>query len=126
MTVVAGDMLLPLGTYTERSAGWLNKIPDDPLPREVLPGSGVGAQLRGAIPVGQSGQMFTYSAYGVNGPGSVDGSRQLQHARPRRQRGAQPRLSATLASIQRQYWQLTLDPSGGGRIGWFYPLEASL
>src|ERR1039458_7173868 len=30
MTFVAGDMLLPLGTYTERSAGWLNKLPDDP------------------------------------------------------------------------------------------------
>ena len=33
VTFVGGDMLLPLGTYTERSAGWLNKIPDDPLPR---------------------------------------------------------------------------------------------
>src|ERR1039458_8005193 len=33
ITFVAGDMLLPLGTYTERGAGWLNKIPDDPLPR---------------------------------------------------------------------------------------------
>ena len=31
MTLCAGDMLLPLGTYTERGAGWLNKIPDDPL-----------------------------------------------------------------------------------------------
>jgi hypothetical protein len=46
-TVVAGDMLLPLGTYSERSAGWLNKIPDDPLPRSVLPATGLGAQLRG-------------------------------------------------------------------------------
>ena len=30
VTVVAGDMLLPLGTYSERSAGWLNKFPDAP------------------------------------------------------------------------------------------------
>ena len=36
VTLVAGDMLLPLGTYSERSAGWLNKIPDDPLVRDVF------------------------------------------------------------------------------------------
>ncbi len=29
VTLVAGNMLLPLGTYSERVAGWLNKIPDD-------------------------------------------------------------------------------------------------
>ena len=33
VTIVAGDMVLPLGTYSERAAGWLNKIPDDPLAR---------------------------------------------------------------------------------------------
>ena len=74
VTVVAGYMMLPLGTYIERNAGWLNKIPDDPLPRNVLPETGIGAQLRGAIPVGKNGQMLTYSVYGANGPGSVDGS----------------------------------------------------
>ena len=31
MTFAAGDLMLPLGTYSERGAGWLNKIPDDPL-----------------------------------------------------------------------------------------------
>ncbi len=50
VTLVAGDMLLPLGTYTERSAGFLNKFPDDPLARGVLPDNGFGAQLRGALP----------------------------------------------------------------------------
>ena len=35
MTLCAGDLLLPLGTYTERGAGWLNKIPDDPLAVEL-------------------------------------------------------------------------------------------
>ena len=74
VTVVAGNMLLPLGTYSERSAGWLNKIPDDPLPRAVLPGTGIGAQLRGSIPIGRSGQQLTYAAYVSNGAGSVDGS----------------------------------------------------
>ena len=75
VTVIAGDMLLPLGTYNERNAGWLNKIPDAPLlDDQILPGSGVGAQLRGAVPVGEDGQMLTYSVYGVNGPGSVTGT----------------------------------------------------
>jgi hypothetical protein len=74
VTFVGGNMLLPLGTYSERSAGWLNKIPDAPLPRSVLPGNGVGLQLRGGIPFGDKGQSLTYSAFVVNGPGSVDGS----------------------------------------------------
>jgi hypothetical protein len=75
MTLCAGDMLLPLGTYSERGAGWLNKIPDDPLAVDaLLPGSGVGAQLRGAVPMGDAGKLFNYSAYCVNGPGSADGT----------------------------------------------------
>src|ERR1017187_8824857 len=74
VTLVAGNMLLPLGTYTQRGAGWLNKIPDDPLPRDLLPGAGVGAQLLGAVPVGQAGKLINYSIWGVNGPSSADGS----------------------------------------------------
>jgi hypothetical protein len=38
-TFEVGNMLLPLGTYSERSAGWLNKIPDNPMPRGLLPGA---------------------------------------------------------------------------------------
>src|SRR3984893_2599067 len=74
ITFVGGNMLLPLGTYSERSAGWLNKFPDAPLPRSVLPGNGVGVQLRGGIPLGEKGASLTYSGFVVNGPGSVDGS----------------------------------------------------
>ena len=75
MTLVAGEMLLPLGTYSERGAGWLNKIPDDPLVRDdLLPADGMGVQLRGAVPVGESGQMVSYSVYGVNGPSSGTGT----------------------------------------------------
>jgi hypothetical protein len=67
--------LLPVGTYSERGAGWLNKIPDDPLAVDaLLPGSGVGAQLRGAVPMGDSGKLFNYAFYCVNGPGSADGT----------------------------------------------------
>jgi hypothetical protein len=107
MTVVAGDMLLPLGTYSERGAGWLNKIPDDPLVRQVLPDSGIGVQLRGALPIGQGGQMITYAAYGVNGPSSTDGS------------GNATALDLDGNVGDTPNWHS--NPSGGGRIGWFYP-----
>jgi hypothetical protein len=74
VTFVGGDMLLPLGTYSERSAGWLNKFPDAPLPRAVLPGNGVGVQLRGAIPIGDRGASVTYSTFVDNGVSSVNGT----------------------------------------------------
>jgi hypothetical protein len=106
VTIVAGDMVLPLGTYSERAAGWLNKIPDDPMARDFLPGSGVGVQLRGAVPVGQSGQI-TYSVYGVNGPSSIDGS------------GTSTSLDLGSNVGDTPNWHA--NPSGGGRIGWFYP-----
>jgi len=113
VTVAAGNMLLPLGTYAQRSAGgWVNKIPDDPLPRDLLPGTGIGAQLLGAIPIGQSGQVLNYSVYGVNGPSSSDGT------------GAPDQLDLggnvglrndnTIANLHG-------SPSGGGRLGWFFP-----
>ena len=74
ITFVGGNMLLPLGTYSERSAGWLNKFPDAPLSRSVLPGNGIGVQLRGAIPIGDRGPSVTYSGFVVNGASSIDGS----------------------------------------------------
>jgi hypothetical protein len=131
VTVLAGNMLLPLGTYSERSAGWLNKIPDNPLPRGLLPGTGIGVQVRGAVPLGSNGQSLTYALYGANGPSSVDGtgnSGSLDLA------GNVGVLSAA-TSFPRQYGfglpgttfssvgNLHADPSGGGRIGWFYPFK---
>jgi hypothetical protein len=125
VTLVAGDMLLPLGTYSERSAGWLNKIADDPLPRNVLPGTGVGAQLRGGIPIGQSGQMVSYSVYGANGPGSVDGSGNATFVDS--SGNVLPNLDFGNVGIQSNgnTGNLHANPSGGGRIGWFYPLKAN-
>jgi hypothetical protein len=108
MTSVSGYMLLPLGTYSERGAGWLNKIPDAPLSVNFLPGAGAGTQLRGALPVGESGQSVTYAAYVVNGPSSSTGN-------------------ATAGSLDlggnvgNSNPSLNSDPSVGGRIGWFYP-----
>lgn len=117
MTVVAGYMLLPLGTYSERSAGWLNKFPDDPLPRGVLPANGAGAQLRGSFALGEAGAMLTYAAYAANGPSSSD-SNGLGHAAAldldgnvgTRSDGSSGSLNGSL--------------SYGGRLGLFLPLQA--
>jgi hypothetical protein len=111
VTVVGGNMLLPLGTYNERSAGWLNKIPDAPMMRGILQGNGVGAQLRGAFPVGDSGQALTYSVYGCNGPGSTQTNTiALQN-------------TIDLTSGNVTFPSQHANPSGGGRIGWFYPWQ---
>ena len=113
ITFCAGEMLLPLGTYSERGAGWLNKIPDDPLAVDaLLPGSGVGAQFRGAVPLGESGKLFNYSLFCVNGPGSSDGtgnagSLDLGGNVGRRSDGA-------LANLHN-------NPGGGGRFALFLP-----
>ncbi len=115
MTLVGGDMLLPLGTYSERSAGWLNKIPDDPLPRDLVPGSGVGIQLRGAVPIGKPGESITYAVYAANGPGSSDGT--ANHDQIDFDGNVGIRNDSTFGNLH-------ATPSGGGRIGWFYPWKA--
>jgi hypothetical protein len=112
VTFVAGNMILPLGTYNERSAGWLNKIPDNPLPRNLLQGTGVGAQLRGAVPIGDSGDMLTYAVYGNNGPGSTQTNTIALHD------------TIDLTSGNVNYPNQHADPSGGGRIGWFHNWKA--
>lgn len=114
MTLVAGNMLLPLGTYTERSAGWLNKIPDDPLPRGIVQGSGVGAQLLGAVALGQTGKLINYSVWGVNGPSSADGSGNAAALDLGGNVGL--RSDNVIANLHGQ-------PSGGGRLGWFVPFK---
>jgi len=114
VTLVAGNMLLPLGTYSERSAGWLNKIPDDPLPRELLPGAGVGAQLRGAVPLGESGKLINYSIWGVNGPSSADGSGNA---------GALDLGGNVGLRSDNAIANLHGNPSGGARVGFFAPFK---
>lgn len=114
VTFVGGDMLLPLGTYSERGAGWLNKIPDSPMARGLLPGAGVGAQLRGAVPIGVSGQSLAWSVYGVNGPSSMDGTGNHD----------QLDLGGNIGVLNNgNTANLHGSPSGGGRLGWFIPLK---
>ena len=113
-TLAVGNMLLPLGTYSQRTAGWLNKIPDDPLPRDLLPGAGVGAQLLGAVPIGTEGKLINYSIYGANGASSADGTGNASAL----DLGGNVGLRSDNAVAN-----LHADPSGGGRIGFFAPFK---
>lgn len=115
VTFAGGELLLPLGTYSERGAGWLNKIPDDPLAVDaLLPGSGVGAQLRGGIPIGDEGASLSYAVYGVNGPSSTDGTGDAD--------ALDLAGNVGLRSDGTTVANLHGHPSGGGRLGLFVPL----
>jgi hypothetical protein len=115
MTLCAGELLIPLGTYAERGAGWLNKIPDDPLAVDaLLPGSGVGAELRGGIPVGDAGKFFNYSVYLANGPSSADGTGNAEALDLGGNVGV--RSDDTVANLHG-------NPSLGGRLGVFMPFK---
>ena len=118
LTLCAGDLLLPLGTYTERGAGWLNKIPDNPLAVDALiPGSGVGAELRGAVPLGDAGKFFNYAVYGVNGPGSADGTGNAGALDLGGNVGV--RSDGTTANLHN-------NPAGGGAAGGVFALQTAL
>ncbi len=113
MTLSVGELLLPLGTYTERGAGWLNKIPDDPLAvDELIPGSGVGAEMEGSVPFGDGGAYFGYQVYGVNGPSSTDGTGLAGSLDLSGNIGA--RSDGVTANLHG-------NPSGGGRLSVFLP-----
>jgi hypothetical protein len=115
VTLCAGDLVLPLGTYTERGAGWLNKIPDNPLAVDALiPGTGVGAELRGAVPVGDAGKFLNYSVYAVNGPGSADGSGNAGMLDLGGNVGV--RSDGAVANLHG-------NPSGGARLSVFMPFK---
>jgi len=114
VTLCVGDLVLPLGTYTERGAGWLNKIPDDPLAIDLIPGSGVGAELRGAVSLGNAGKFINYSVYGVNGPGSADGTGNA---------GALDLGGNVGVRSDGVTANLHSNPSGGARLGLFMPFK---
>jgi hypothetical protein len=109
-TLCAGDIILPLGTYSQRAAGWLNKIPDDPFIRDWLPGSGIGAMIQGAAPVGQTGQMFNYAVYGVNGPSSSNVTN-----------GFAGPMDLDLGGNVGDSPNWHANPSAGGRLAYFIP-----
>jgi hypothetical protein len=114
MTFAAGDLLLPLGTYSVRSAGWLNKFPDSPLAVSLIPGSGVGVMLQGAIPLGDAGKFLNYQIYGVNGPSSSTANADPTSLDLGGNVGLQS--DNTVANL---HGSLT----GGGRVGLFMPFK---
>ena len=115
LTVCAGDLLLPLGTYSERGAGWLNKMPDNPLAVDaLLPGSGLGLELRGAAPLGDSGKLLNYALYGVNGVSSADGYGNSTSLDLGGNVGI--RSDGVTANLHR-------NPAGGGRLAVFLPFK---
>jgi hypothetical protein len=122
VTFVGGYMLLPLGTYSERTAGWLNKIPDDPLGVDLLQGAGAGVQLRGGIPIGYSGQSLSYAVYCANGPSSVDGTGNAYTLDSDGNKISNLDLGGNVG-IQNDgnNGNLHSSPAGGGRVGWFVP-----
>ncbi len=114
VTFCAGDLLLPLGTYSVRSAGWLNKFPDDPLAVSLIPGSGVGAMLQGGLPIGDAGKLLNYQVYGVNGPSSSDGTSDPGSLDLGGNVGT--KSDNTVANLHGR-------PVGGGRAGFFVPFK---
>jgi len=114
-TLCVGDLLLPLGIYTQRGAGWLNKMPDDPLAVDALiPGSGIGAELQGAVPLGDAGKLLNYAVYAVNGPSSMDGSGNADQLDLGGNVGV--RSDGTTANLHG-------NPTGGARFGVFLPFK---
>jgi hypothetical protein len=115
VTFAGGDVLLPLGTYVQRGAGWLNKIPDDPLAVDaLLPGSGIGGMLQGAVPMGNAGKFINYSVYGVNGPSSADGTANA---------GTLDLGGNVGTKSDGVNANLHNNPSGGGRLALFVPFK---
>lgn len=70
MTIRMGKFLLPFGTFVERlHPAWINRFSNMPLGfghDGIAPISGIGVELRGAIPMGSA--KLLYSLYSTNGP----------------------------------------------------------
>jgi len=70
MIIRGGKFLLPFGTFIERlHPAWVNKFTSMPLGfghDGIAPASGVGIELRGALPIGSA--KLLYNIYSTNGP----------------------------------------------------------
>ena len=99
LTLCAGDLLLPMGTYSVDA---------------LIPGSGVGAELRGAVPLGDAGKLFNYSVFCVNGPGSADGTGNAGSLDLGGNVGV--RSDGINANLHN-------NPGGGGRLAVFLPFK---
>ena len=72
MTIGFGKFLNPTNYFVERQhMAWVNKLPDKPLAvyDGLTPESLLGAQIRGAIPIGST--VVEYALFGANAPSLV-------------------------------------------------------
>ena len=82
MTVRLGKFLLPFGTFVERlHPAWINRFSNMPLGfghDGIAPASGLGVELRGAIPLGSV--KLLYYLYSTNGPKLNNGIEEPEEA----------------------------------------------
>lgn len=74
LTIGAGKFLNPMNYFSERiHPGWINKLPNAPLPfghgGALMAGAQLGVQARGGVPVGD--MRLSYAVYLSNGPSIV-------------------------------------------------------
>jgi len=117
LTFIGGKFLLPLGQFPEKlHPAWINKLPTMPIvytgvgnlmhDEGILPFSDIGVQARGAMHLGPSDAVLSYSTYLVNGPGANnDGELTFEDA-----------LNMMSGDVT-----TSGTPSGGGRLAVFYP-----
>ena len=70
--------------------------------------------FQGAVPVGDAGKFINYSVYGVNGPGSADGTANADALDLDGNVGV--KSDGTTANLHK-------NPSGGGRVALFMPFK---
>ena len=110
LTMVAGKMVLPLGTFKERlDASWINKLPTFPLPYQdqvepITPESDIGIQARGGVHLFGGDPVLGYSAFLVNGPNADVDTNGVQ-----------------TINLGRTGTDFNGSPSAGGRLGLFVP-----
>ena len=106
LTLIVGRFTLPIGVVREKlDAGWINKLPIQPLPEAdataIIPENDIGVQARGGLPLSDALRL-TYAVYVVNGPGEDDATN----------------LVFGIGT------DVNHRPSEGGRLALFYPRQA--
>ncbi len=82
LTIKAGKLLIPFGTFGEKMhPSWVNKLATAPLGAGhdgILPMADLGIEVRGGLQLGYS--KLSYSFYVVNGPQIKDGTEEPNEA----------------------------------------------
>jgi hypothetical protein len=76
LTIRAGYLVLPFGTYNKRlAAGWINKLTSDPIGTDVA-GSDFGVEVEGGLPLGNMKWSYDVSltnGFMLNNDGTMSG-----------------------------------------------------